>query len=84
MKVEDRMLDRLADTSASVSTEAKEGNGKLNFSRNVIGFFRQRAADRFRARHAFRKTNSVINAAAAEASRTGMRTIPNGTRGKVT
>ena len=30
-KVEDRMLDRLADTSASVSTEAKEGNAKAEF-----------------------------------------------------
>src|SRR5216683_2515420 len=48
---------------------------RLNFSRNVIGFCRQRAADRFRARQAFHNTNSVINAAAAETSRTGMRTL---------
>jgi hypothetical protein len=78
------MLDRLADTSASVSTEAKEGNGKAEVLTQRHGFFRQRAADRFRSRHAFRKTNSVINAAAAETSRTGMRSIPNGTRGDVT
>src|SRR5258708_18916849 len=62
-------------TSASVSTEAKRLMARLNFSRSVIGFFRHRAADRFRARHAFHKTNSVINAAVAETSRTGMRTI---------
>jgi len=48
---------------------------RLHFSRNVIGFCRQRAADRFRARQAFHNTNSVINAAAAETSRTGMRTM---------
>src|ERR1700747_3083951 len=56
-------------------TEAKRVTAKLNLSRNVIGLFRQRAADRFRARQAFDKTNSVINAAAAEKSKTGMRTI---------
>src|SRR6267154_885313 len=62
-------------TSASVSTEAKRLMARLNFFCNVIGFVRHRAADRFRARHEFHKTNSVINAAAAETSRTGMRTI---------
>ena len=56
-------------------TEAKRVTAKVNCSRNVIGLFRQRAADRFRARQAFHKTNSVINAAAAETSKTGMRTI---------
>src|SRR5246500_6073352 len=62
-------------TRASVVTEAKRVTAKLNFSRNVIGLFRQRAADRFRACQAFHKTNSVISAAAAETSKTGMRTI---------
>src|SRR6201982_454402 len=56
-------------------TEAKRVTAKLNFSRNVIGLFRQRAADRFRACQAFHKTHSVITAAAAETSKTGMRTI---------
>src|SRR6201988_3402416 len=62
-------------TRASVMTEAKRVAAKLNFSRDVIGLFRQRAPDWFRARQAFHKTNSVINAAAAETSKTGMRTI---------
>ena len=48
---------------------------KLNFLRNVIGFFRQRAADWFRARHEFHKTASMITAEAAETNRTGMRMI---------
>jgi hypothetical protein len=56
-------------------TEAKRVTAKPNVSRNVIGLFRQREADRFRARQAFHKTNSVITAAAAETSKTGMRTI---------
>src|ERR1700751_1066418 len=62
-------------TRASAMTEAKRVTPRLNLSRNIIGLLRQRAVDRFRARQAFHKTNSVINAAAAETSKTGIRTI---------
>src|SRR5438045_1340172 len=62
-------------TRASVSTEANNVMAKLTLSRMVRGFFRQRAAERFRARHEFHKTTSMIIAAAAETSRTGMRMI---------
>src|ERR1700745_4151354 len=56
-------------------TEAKRVTAKLNVLRTVIGLLRQRAADWCRARQAFHKTNSVVNAARAETSKTGMRTI---------
>lgn len=48
---------------------------KLNFSRAVIRLLRQRAADRFCARHVFHKMNSVSNEVAAETSKIGTRTI---------